>query len=836
MELALQLGQLALLAWLPGALLFRAPVLDRDRRAALSIDERLFWQVLLSLATTLALVLALAAAGAYTLDRVLATLALASAGALLFWRGRLRLGRSAPGPTPWALAPLLLVALCGARFFPPAEYIIGGRDPGTYVNEGIQLAQRGALVITDPVVRAVPADARDLFFPRHRLHDGTPRADYWGIRFMGFPIRDPDAGAVVGQFPHLLPASMAVGYGLNGLTGVRQTTPAWAILGVLAVYFAGARLFGRPVALPAAALLSLNVVQLWFARYPNTEVVMQALVFAGLLANARAHVDGDRFFAPVAGALFGLLLFCRIDALLALAGIGLALVLGMLARQAPRGAFLATISASLALAVVYLAGPMRAYADRPIAFLVHLPVWQVGVLAAGGVLVLVLVNAAARRPRLQTALLRVVPATLAFVVLAAALYALFLRQPGGRLAEADAYALRTFAEFYVSVPAVLAALVGYVLFARREFWRDPAVFVVVAVFGFFMFYKLRIWPEHFWAARRYLPVLLPAVMLFGAAAALGGGRSGAWGRLVRPAIGAVFLALLAAHYARVSRPVLAHVEYAGLIPRVEALAGRIGDKDLLLVESRDAGGDTHVLGLPLAYIYGRDVLVLNSARPDKQDLAWFVAWARARYERVLFIGGGGTDLLAHGYGLRPTWSDRFQVPEYEAALNAFPRGVRQKEFEFGLYEFTDPVARTGAAFELDVGTDDDLNVLRFRAKEITEGRSFRWTQATSAISVPDFPAAAGTVTLTAADGGRPDAAPPARVEVYLHNQLLGSVEVSGGFRAYALAIPLELAARAAASRDPVELRLRSVVWNPAQVLGSPDDRELGVMLDRVTIK
>jgi hypothetical protein len=32
------------------------------------------------------------------------------------------------------------------------------------------------------------------------------------------------------------------------------------------------------------------------------------------------------------------------------------------------------------------------------------------------------------------------------------------------------------------------------------------------------------------------------------------------------------------------------------------------------------------------------------------------------------------------------------------------------------------------------------------------------------------------------------------------------------------------------------LRLVTPQWNPARVLGSPDDRDLGVMLDRVTIK
>ena len=173
------------------------------------------------------------------------------------------------------------------RFFPSSEYIIGGKDPGTYMNEGIQIAQRGALVFRDPVVSSVPPFARDLFFPSHQRHD------YYGTRFMGFFIKNPDSGAVVGQFPHLFPASIAIGYGLDGLTGARRTVGVWAILGMLAVYFAGRAARRTDGGRGCGGLLALHVIQVWFSRYPNAEVVMQALLFAALLANARAHVDGD---------------------------------------------------------------------------------------------------------------------------------------------------------------------------------------------------------------------------------------------------------------------------------------------------------------------------------------------------------------------------------------------------------------------------------------------------------------------------------------------------------------------------------------------------------------
>src|SRR5207248_6526517 len=98
-------------------------------------------------------------------------------------RGRVRLGAATRRPSATALIPIALVLLGLWRFFPPSEYVIGGKDPGTYMNEGIQIAQRGALVIRDPVVAAVPASARDLFFPSHL------RAEYYGLRFMGFFIQ-----------------------------------------------------------------------------------------------------------------------------------------------------------------------------------------------------------------------------------------------------------------------------------------------------------------------------------------------------------------------------------------------------------------------------------------------------------------------------------------------------------------------------------------------------------------------------------------------------------------------------------------------------------------------
>ena len=639
-------------------------------------------------------------------------------------------------PSRTALVVTALIALSVSRFFPPAEYVIGGKDPGTYINEGILIAQRGTLVYPDPLIAAVPEPSRDLFFPSHN------RGEYYGTRFMGFFIQNPSSGAVVGQFPHLLPASIAIGYGLDGLTGARRALGVWAILGVVAVYLAGVRWLNRMGAAAAAALLALNVIEVWYGRYPNAEIVMQALVFAALLANARAHLDPEgpsAFFGALSGSLLGLLLFLRFDAILAIGAIvGANLIAGARGQRLTIG-FFATLGVAMTLAAFYMFGPMRAYATYPTEFVKNLQWYHLVAMSAAGLAVIAVFALTPRRPLLRRAIESGLPTALIVAVWGLAIYAFFFRTPAGKLAYENAYALRMFASFYVTVPCLAAALAGYALVVRRRFWVDPAMVLTITLFALFFFYKPRVVAEHFWAARRFLAVILPGTLLLAAAAATWGlGERLRWRRTLSGAIGMVFILLLGLQYVRAAAPVARHVEYEGLIPRLEAMAGWMGDKDLLVVESRDAGSDAHVLAVPLAYIYDRNVLVLASAAPDATKLAEFLEWARTRFAHVYFLGGGGTALLSKRWSASPVRSERFQVPEYESTFNAYPRTVRRKEFDFGLYELRPPVQTPEIWFDLDVGLRDDLHVVRFHAKEEAAGRTMRWSQDQSFVSITNL--------------------------------------------------------------------------------------------------
>lgn len=830
------LPELLLVAFVPGALLFRAPVLQRERRATLPAEERVFWSVVISIAWTSIVALALAAASRYTLQRLLAVDGALSLAVLATWRTRLLYRGSAPRAEWPAIYPLALVAVGAAVFFPVSEFVVGGKDPGVYVNEGIAIAQRGALVITDQLVASIPPVLRDLFFPRY------PDPRYYSIRFMGFFLVDPMKGVVVGQFPHLYPIWIAIGYGLNGVAGALQAIAFCAIFGLAAVYFAGARLIGRLPAWCACALLALSVVEVWFGRYPNSEMALQALLFAGLLAFARAHLDDDPFFAPVAGVALGLLVFVRFDAVLAWVAVACASVLLLFQGRRPRAWFLAPLGVAAVAVAAYTATVMRPGFGSYQRFYENLTTgdWA---RAAAAVAVAVGLLALTRSTRAARIVSRWTPVALSTIVVVAVVYAFFFRVPGGRLAAHDANSLRTFT-WYFPWAGLVAAVAGFVLLAWRRFWRDPALLLVTLVYGLFVFYKIRIVPEHFWMTRRFVPVILPAAYLLLAAAAF---YRSWWTtkksqpdptrtlRLAGWLLPLAFVALVAGVQWRAAQPVLAHVEYQGLSPLVENFSHHFGDKDLVIVESRRSS-DLQVLALPLAYTFQRNVLVLATPRPDRMLFRGFLDWARSRYANVYFMGSGGTDLLSRGVAVKPLATYRFQVPEYESAMNAYPTGPRGKEFDFSLYRFVDPPDQL-PPFDLTLGANDDLFVVRFNAKEEINGQSYRWTTDSSYVTLLGMDGRSRKLVLWMDQGARPASAGSAVVKCYLDNEAIGEARVEGrGFQPYEFPIPASIAAAAEKREEPVLLRLVTPAWSPSKASGLDDDRTLGVMVRRVAIQ
>ncbi len=74
------------------------------------------------------------------------------------------------------------------------------------------------------------------------------------------------------------------------------------------------------------------------------------------------------------------------------------------------------------------------------------------------------------------------------------------------------------------------------------------------------------------------------------------------------------------------------------------------------------------------------------------------------------------------------------------------------------------------------------------------------------------------------------------MEVFFGETSLGKVTVGLADQAYVFDIPQPLAAQAARNVDAATVRLISTTWNPRALTGADDDRDLGVMVDRVELR
>ncbi|HLA76716.1 MAG TPA: glycosyltransferase family 39 protein, partial [Vicinamibacteria bacterium] len=545
-------------AALAGIVLFLVPgllflaLLRRQDQEALPLDEALFLVVASSLALSSWLALLLAELGCFSLPTaaiVLGVLGLFTA--LVF---RKRLAWPFRGPGSWRqLAPALLVlALAFGLDARPTEYLLGGRDPGTYVSAMALIGRTGGIVYTDPAVLSIPREDVELFYRNPAAPDFT-----WG-RFMGFPLERPETGRVTPEFFHLFPAFGAYLFQAMGVKGALATPPLFGILGTLGVFLVFRRLLGPPAALLAALWLALNAVQVWFARYPVSEPMSQFLIFLGLLAFAHWEERGSAAFGLLAGVAFGLSLLVRIDSVL----IALPLVLYLLVRRAHRDLPLGKAMALLLpflLLLGHTAVHAAFFARKYLLNIANRPYWRqpAAVWLAVALLAVALVVVVHLFGPLLVRRLEAHGETLRTLVMAGvaglALYAYFLRpwlsawagadgndpslgrlgflrESGYRLLAAhDAQAFLRLG-WFVTPLALWLGVLGLLLIIHRLRGRDLFPVLLVLTFSLFYLYKIRVWNDYFFALRRFVPVVLPFLLGFAALTLTRMSQGGRWRR------------------------------------------------------------------------------------------------------------------------------------------------------------------------------------------------------------------------------------------------------------------------------------------------------------------
>ncbi len=851
-QTGLRILSLAALFFVPGYVLWAAfgPE-EKDEAGRLSFGEVLFLVVLTGTLLASWLGLLLAETGYFSLPNLALLLAFCGLIVLLTRRKRRRLPTfPRPRLDPGSLASGAIIVVAVWLFFRPYEYILGTRDHSIYVNTGASIAKTGSIILTDRVLAQAPPQSRPLLVVSTEVQPfmpGYPGPWSEGQRLMGYTLRSLDAGLIVPHGFHLYPVWLAIFYSIGGLTFALWATPCLALLGTIGLYLTANRLFGRTVGLFSLFLAVINIGQLWYSRYPSAEILVQYLFWAGLLAFA---LKPDRYLAFLAGCCFGQIHLAKID--IVFLPLALALFFAYLwlrGRFRPEHKFFiapylllgfqAVLHGALISTIYFLDQVTGVFLPRPLAeAVVHtiqgytypLDIFRrlAGFILPGLLLLLLMVIGVVLLKKPLASTLRSVSGygrllypLFVVVVVLLGLYAYFVRPYTSSSLGRD---VLLQLGWYVTPIGVLLGLVGFLqaVGEKADEGRALALLLIFSVSVPLLVMGSGTSLDHFWAIRRFVPVVIPAFILFSVYALhlLKPGARTAW---ILPLC---LAAVLVVGYLQTDRGFIRFAEYKGTIAWVERFAHNFPENSILLFEH---SFPSNVVATPLWTTFERSAFVVNGheARLTEAVRAW-----QAEGRGVYWISSEGNPA--------PAWGD--YVPDYlstsvlstpvaELSTDHLPRQKWEYTAVFDIYEIVPSQESRGKkVFTVNVGEGGDEDYLRegFYPAEITLGWiTMRWTQAEAVIAIP-LEGEPASIILRAA-GGRPPGVAPARVTLYLDDHLLGELALETAFQTYSLAIPEGLA-----PASVVRLRLETSTWNPAQ-LGYKQGRDLGLQLDWVKV-
>ena len=741
--------------------------------------ERWFLRVMLAVSVVAWLALLLAELGQFRLALLGFLLTIGAFGlSLLVYAFR----EGPTGPVAGAdwLKPTLAatagILLCAALFLPPYETAVAGGDATVYLNFGRQIANHGALEFEDALLRPLsPASRAELFRNRMPLDTTGQFARFPG----GFLIADIADPTVTAGFSPLFPVLTALGHALVSPRAALVVAPLFATLSLIGLWCIARRLGGVHAAWLAATLTAVSLPQIWFAKLSVPETVAQCFVMAGVLAWLVACARGATRWALAAGWFLGLACFAKVDLLVLLPVFLLAVVAARLLTRARLGdtplllAFLAAFGLLVAHNLVHYLSfashyqPYVAYLIQTsvvVSLLRESALLQAGVVLAVGLLVAAGV-VAFRRPAWRW------PRWCWGWAAVAALVAYgvnYVTTTAGRLDDTIVWL-----SWYVSWPVLGLAALGLTGLVRvRRADAAPGLAVVgllLGVVGLQYLYDPLETGLQIGSMRRYVPVVLPLTMLFGALTVVN--------LLVRVAaakyrvgltvaIGALLVGLVA----RPSLAVVGQPLWNEALAQTAQVARLFPDQAVVLVSPDLAG--THI-PTSLTYLHDVDAILVQERNPDDQVLRYVIRDWLAR-GRAVFVVVGSRDVsfFAPDLALEAVGPAHIDLRLLERTSTRVPQAVVPTPIPLQLFQVTRTVDRDHTAVDVGTPADDLLYDLQgFHAPE-RDGDpargTFRWTGPQASLTLPGGDA----VTLVVA-GTRPSGTPPAEISVWIGEQLVG---------------------------------------------------------------
>jgi hypothetical protein len=442
--------------------------------------------------------------------------------------------------------------------------------------------------------------------------------------------------------------------------------------------------------------------------------------------------------------------------------------------------------------------------------------------------------------------------------------------------------------WYLSPLGMVLGVAGLVRALWKRLTLGTAYFF--AVFGIFVFifgadtYTVATYP---YSLRRFLPVVIPGLMILAAYALAWAAEKIRPRRVIRPLAWATAGALVV-FFLVTGWVIISHTEDEGAVAQLTQLAQRFPDPKKTVLLFSNERDEPYVVATPLQYIFGFECFSLDRAYGEVKGSNIQQAvqrWQKAGYQVYAILGANGgkmfmpdIDLVPYTTGGPAQWT--YNVPELEQLFTQKPKNISSSTLHWGLYELQ-PRAGVGVPslpFSLDIGGEDyKYLVAGFSGQERTprtdDPNYWRWTFPDAFLRVPWSDAAkarGGTITLrlsagpperavhappppgtTLRRGEVPDTPlvpAPAQFKLFAGNlrlqpttltpggadPALVTLQPGGGFQDVTFIVPPN-APTAPVDGNYLLLHLNSTTWSPADAGVSADDRNLGVQVDSVRV-
>ena len=721
----------------------------------------------------------------------------------------------------------VLIILCGLLYLRPHEYVEGGWDPGVYVNTAVNVARTGSLTVRDGVLHLLSPSERSLFY--HVRHGMAQK-------YGGFSVTDEDEGIIQPRFYHLYPSLSAIPAAFWGAKGVFYVNPILAIGSVIGVFLLGRALLSPTAGLIAAAIFALDPVQVWFSRFPTSEITTQFFLIAGTIALLSHLACRHSGYAFVSGICFGAALLTKFSTVLILPP---ALIIAFLCRKGKmfqRKDMILLLT--LCFFISHLAWQalhsnriyfMRVYISlRPF---IHRQLPFIGLAALVVAVTMRLWYSRFRKESIRSEKACLMLKTITVLgLLTIAFYGYFIRpRVGHGFDSANLVELGWF----VTPLGLIIGLWGANLSIFKL--RSEKVFplALFAASCILFLYRKVLYPIYPWAIRRHVAMVIPGLALYSGVALteMQYYLSSRWGksraRRIIVALPIIVVALLLCLKISNAHLLLTSTDYKGMTDSVSEIAKELPE-GLFICEGS-------WLATPLAYIHGKETLQVSDLTPDKCR----------RLEKVFlkFLNRGETiwyiplreKPIGEMIDFLPAQSFKIATSVLDRAKRAVPSQMRPFEPEVTIYRMDKAGEKKfdpGESHRIDVGYAN-FGLSGFY-KPHREGNELigRWTFGEGEVFLP-WPES-GEVRLSIRMGGcRPEEMPQTPVRIYLGRKLLAEKKIQHELSTYTW--ELKSGRFKATKQGRIPLRFESSTWNPSEygIDGYPD--RLGIMISWIKI-